>query len=136
MEPQRIILFDGVCNLCSRSVRFIIRRDPAGVFRFASLQSTFAQECLARHGLRAETLDTLVVIDGDVIYTRSDAALQIASQLRSVWRTMVIFRILPRRLRDAIYRFVAKHRYRWFGKSENCMIPAPELMDRFIDREC
>jgi predicted DCC family thiol-disulfide oxidoreductase YuxK len=133
MDSPRIILFDGTCGLCSRAVRFIIRRDPRGVFRFASLQSAYGRDCLARYGLNSQSFDTLVLIDGDKAYTRSDAALQIVRHLRGMWRWGGILRFIPRRLRDAVYRWVAKHRYQWFGELGTCMVPDAEFVDRFLD---
>jgi len=128
-----VILFDGVCNLCNGAVLFIIRRDPNGVFRFASLQSDAGQDILKRHDLPAEDFDTLVLAIGDTVYTKSTAALLIFRRLRGVWGLAYLARVVPRFVRDAVYAKVAKNRYRWFGKREVCMTPTPDLKARFLE---
>jgi predicted DCC family thiol-disulfide oxidoreductase YuxK len=131
-----IILFDGHCNLCSGSVRFIIQRDPRAHFRFASLQSDAARRICAKHGIPAPASsepDSIVVIADGRALERSDAALAIAAQLPFPWRMLGVLRVLPRVLRDWAYRLVARNRYRWFGRTETCMVPTPELRARFID---
>ncbi len=133
MEPA-VILFDGVCNLCNASVNFIIDRDPKGYFRFAAIQSTQGQALLLRHG-RTElgaALSTIVVIEDGRLYEESAGALVIARHLPGLWKLLVVFRALPRPLRDGLYRWVAANRYRWFGKTESCRIPTPELRARFL----
>ena len=127
-----IVLFDGVCNLCSTSVQFILQRDPAGRFRFASLQSDLAQRLLTERGLDPKALDSVVVIDGDRLYRESDAALRIARDLKGAWTILTVFRVIPRPVRDWAYRLIARNRYRWFGKSETCWLPTPELRGRFL----
>ena len=127
-----IVLFDGVCNLCNGSVQFILQRDPAGKFRFASLQSDLAQRLLTERGLDPKALDSVVVIDGGRLYRESDAALRIARDMRGAWKTLTVFRVIPRPLRDWAYRLIARNRYRWFGKSETCWLPTPELRGRFL----
>jgi predicted DCC family thiol-disulfide oxidoreductase YuxK len=127
-----IVLFDGVCNLCSTSVQFILQRDPAGRFRFASLQSDLAQRLLTEHGLDPKALDSVVVVDGDRLYRESDAALRIARDLKGAWKALTVFRVIPRPVRDWAYRLIARNRYRWFGKSETCWLPTPELRGRFL----
>ena len=129
---QPILLFDGVCNLCNGFVQFIIRRDPEGMFRFASLQSELAQELLKERGLDPAALDTVVLIDGERAFTRSDAALQVAGRMGGAWPLLKVFRVLPRAWRNAVYDWVARHRYRWFGKKDQCMVPTPELRSRFL----
>jgi len=128
-----IILFDGVCNLCNGAVQFIIRRDPGQRFRFASLQSAAGQELLQRYGVDATVLYSIMVIDDGVLYQRSDAALRIARYLSGLWPVLAIFRILPRPFRDAVYNYIATHRYKWFGKREACMIPTPDMKTRFLE---
>lgn len=127
-----IVLFDGVCNLCSTSVQFILQRDPAGRFRFASLQSDLAQRLLTERGLDPKALDSVVVVDGDRFYRESDAALRIARDLKGAWKALSVFRVIPRPVRDWAYRLIARNRYRWFGKSETCWLPTPELRGRFL----
>ncbi len=135
-EGHTIVLFDGVCNLCSGVVRFLIARDSKARFRFAPLQSDAARRACAEVGATppaAVDPDTIIVIVNGRALERSDAALAIASRLPFPWPMFGVFRILPRALRDWLYRFVAKNRYRWFGKSETCMMPTPELRARFLE---
>lgn len=127
-----ILLFDGVCNLCNASVQWVIRRDPQGIFRFAPLQSETGQSLLRQSGLSSEHFDTVVLVDGDRILTRSDAALEIARRLGGLWSLLAVFRWVPRPVRNAVYDWIARHRYRWFGKTEACMIPRPEWKKRFV----
>lgn len=127
-----IVLFDGVCNLCNGSVQFILRRDPAGTFRFASLQSDLGQRLLSEHGLDPKALDSVLVLDGDRLYRESDAALRVARDLKGAWKALTVFRAVPRPVRDWAYRLIARNRYRWFGKSETCWLPTPELRSRFL----
>jgi predicted DCC family thiol-disulfide oxidoreductase YuxK len=135
VEPNRtsLVLFDGVCNLCNGLVQFIIKRDPSSKFRFASLQSDFGRSQLVRFNLDPELLHSIVVIDGDVALQRSDAAIYIAKQLGGPWKLLRAFKILPKFLRDAGYDVVAANRYRIFGKKDSCMIPTPQLKERFIE---
>ncbi len=132
-----IILFDGVCNLCTRSVQFIIKRDQGGKFQFASRQSDIGQTLMAQYQLKKETkladADTLILIQADRAYTHSEAALRIAMGLDGAWRLLGILRFVPRFIRDWAYRLVAQNRYRWFGQADACWIPTPELRKRFID---
>jgi predicted DCC family thiol-disulfide oxidoreductase YuxK len=128
-----LILFDGVCNLCAWAVRFIIKRDPTGVFRFASLQSELGQRLLAKHGIDPTSTDSFVLVENDIAYTESTAALRVTRRLHRAWPLCYVGIVLPRVLRDPVYRFIARHRYRWFGKQETCMIPTPELRARFVE---
>ncbi len=131
------ILFDGVCNLCNGFVQFVIRHDAAEHFRFAALQSEAAQALLAAHGqpltpdALADPTSVVLVADGRV-YTHSAAVLRIAGQLGGVWRLAAVGWLLPGRWRDALYRYIARNRYRWFGRQESCMLPTPELRGRFL----
>ena len=129
---HQIILFDGVCNLCNGFVQFILKRDAKDVFRFGSLQSEKAQNLLKHKAPKALDLSTVVLIDGDKVATESDAVLLIAKKLGGVWSLCYVFIILPKFLRDAVYRFVAKHRYHIFGQRDSCMIPTPEIQKKFI----
>lgn len=127
-----IVLFDGVCNLCNGAVQFIIKRDPRGVIRFASLQSDTAKELLKRFGLNSEALHSILVIEGDRIFDRSDAAFKIIANLSSPWPILTCLKIFPRFLRDGVYNWIARNRYRVFGQRDECMIPSPELKSRFL----
>jgi predicted DCC family thiol-disulfide oxidoreductase YuxK len=138
MTPHPIVLFDGQCGLCTRSVRFIAARDRAGTFRFAPLQgATAARECarLDITGLTVPDGDpgTMILIDGNRALTRSDAALAIASRLTLPWRLLAIMRIIPRPLRDAAYRWIARNRHRWFRGADSCLLPDAGLRERMID---
>lgn len=127
-----ILLFDGVCHLCDGAVRFILRRDPRGVFRFAALQSEAGRRLAAEHGVPAEALDTVILIEGGRAYERSEAALRVVRHLRFPWPAMGVFRVIPRGWRDRLYDAVARRRYRWFGRRETCAVPDPAVRDRFL----
>lgn len=131
-EHHVVVLIDGVCHLCQGLTKFIIKRDPAGVFRFASLQSDIGQEFLRQGGLPADLIETVIVVENGAYYTRSAAALRISRRLPFPWPLLYGFIIVPRALRDVIYKWVAKNRYRWFGKDEECMIPTPDIRRRFL----
>jgi predicted DCC family thiol-disulfide oxidoreductase YuxK len=126
------ILFDGLCNLCNGSVRFIIANDRAARFRFASLQSAAARAALAPFGRSPESLESIVLIDGGRLFERSDAALRIAAELRAPWPLARAFLAVPSELRDAVYDAIARNRYRLFGKRDFCALPAPDLARRFL----
>lgn len=130
-----VILFDGVCNLCNRSVQFIIDRDRKGKFRFAAIQSEAGARLLAERGHVAITgePDSVMLIDGATLSTHSDAALRIARRLDGAWPLLGALLIVPRVIRDAAYRVIARNRYRWFGRSETCRVPTPELRARFLE---
>ena len=128
-----IVLFDGVCNLCDRSVQFVLDRDPEGVFRFASLQSETGRALMTRHQLDPDALSSVVVLDGDGAHTKSDAALRIARELRFPWNVLSGLRIVPRAVRDTLYDAVADRRTRWFGTRAACRIPTPDVAGRFLD---
>jgi len=126
-----IILFDGVCNLCNGLVQFIIKRDPHAWFRFASLQSEAGRNLLQRFKLDPDSLHSIVVIDEDQAFERSEAAFRIIKRLGAPWKFLGVLKILPKFICDAFYNFIATNRYRIFGKRESCMIPTPELKKRF-----
>jgi len=137
-ESHPIVLYDGVCGLCNRLVQFILKRDVHDRFRFASLQSDFTETLLKRHGTDSRDLDTFyLVIDhgkpGERVLMRSDAILQVASTLGGIWKLASAGRILPKGLRDGMYRLVARNRYRVFGKHESCLLPSPEHRAKFLD---
>ena len=130
------ILFDGVCNLCNGFVQFVIRHDAAGRFRFAALQSEAGQALLLAHGVAPAILaadpDSVLLLSGGQLYSHSTAVLRIARGLGGVWQLAALGGVLPRAWRDGIYRFIARHRYRWFGRQERCMLPTPALKARFL----
>ena len=127
-----IVLFDGVCNFCEGSVRFIIDRDPEGIFRFASLQSEFGKQLAQEHGSDAGALKTFMLVQDGKLYKRTSAALRVAARLKFPWPLASAFLIVPPFIRDVVYRIISKNRYRWFGKKEACMIPSPEIRERFL----
>lgn len=130
-EPS-VILFDGVCNLCAGVVRFVAKRDPSMRFRFASLQSPAAKRLLLGASAPAPLPDSIVLLEGGRVFVESGAALRIARGLRFPWPALAAFLIIPRPIRDGVYRFIAKRRYRWFGKKDSCMVPTPDLRARFF----
>ena len=134
MSPDRpIILFDGVCNLCIRAVQFIIKRDKKKQFLFASLQGQTGQELLRKFNLPADKFHSLLLIEGDKSFTHSTATLRIARRFQGPWKLLYGFIIVPKFIRNAIYRWVSRNRYQWFGKQEECMVPTPALKERFLD---
>jgi predicted DCC family thiol-disulfide oxidoreductase YuxK len=128
-----LILFDGVCNLCNAWVRFVVRRDPAGIFRFVAQQSPIGQATIEDHLSGASQLSSVILIEDNAIYTESDAVLQILARLSPPWSWMALLRIVPRRFRDACYRFIVRHRYQWFGRTEVCQIPSADVRSRFVE---
>jgi predicted DCC family thiol-disulfide oxidoreductase YuxK len=130
-----LVLFDGVCNLCNGTVNFIIDHDPDGYFRFAPLQSDEAQERLAGTDAAGADLDTIVLVEDGTAYVRSTAALRIARRLTAPWPLLSLFLAVPRPLRDAVYDWIATHRYDWFGRRDQCRLPTPALKDRFLENE-
>jgi predicted DCC family thiol-disulfide oxidoreductase YuxK len=127
-----LVLFDGVCNLCNRSVQMILRHDHKARFRFASLQSPLGEKLRNDLGIDREKVDSVILVEGGRWYKESDAALRIANGLGGAWKAFGVFRLVPRPLRDAAYRLIARNRYRWFGKTETCWVPTPELRGRFL----
>lgn len=131
-QSNPIILFDGVCNLCSTVVRWVIARDKRAVFRFASLQSDAGRAALAAAG-GPELPDSVVLIQSGRVLVSSDAAIGIAAGLGFPWSLARAGLVVPRGVRDVMYRWVARNRYRWFGKQETCMVPTAALRERFLD---
>lgn len=132
-DDHPIVLFDGVCNLCTGTVRFVIPRDPQGTVYFASLQSSVGQELLARFDLAADEFDSFVLVEGDRHYTKSTAALRIAKYLGGAYAWLSLLRVIPRGLRDAVYDVVSNHRYQWFGRRKECMVPGEDVRSRFLE---
>lgn len=128
-----IVLFDGVCHLCTHTVQFIIKRDPQGYFQFASLQSETGRRLLQAHGMPLDTMDTFVLIEGSRRLTRSDAAIRVAKHLSGCWSLFRVLALMPKRLRDWSYTAIVRNRYRWFGKRETCMVPTRDIFDRFLE---
>jgi predicted DCC family thiol-disulfide oxidoreductase YuxK len=133
MENNKsLILFDGVCNLCNSSVQFILLRDKKDKFRFASLQSDYGQSILKQYNLPTDKFNSLALVENSKIYQKSTGALRIARKLKGLWPMLYGFIIVPPFIRNLVYDIIAKNRYRWFGKKEECMLPRPEWKQKFL----
>ena len=126
-----IILFDGECNFCNSSVQFIIKRDKKARFRFSSLQSDIGQKLLTNLQIPAD-LDSIILVESDAWFAQSTATLRICRHLNGGWKLFSLLQLVPKPLRDAVYKLAAKNRYRWFGKKDACMLPSPEIRKRFL----
>ncbi|AIF67369.1 thiol-disulfide oxidoreductase DCC family protein [Terribacillus saccharophilus] len=131
MDNQAIILFDGVCNLCNNSVQFIIRHDKDAYFKFASLQSDFGRQLKEAKQIPND-VDSIILVENGKVYMQSSAILRIARHLDGAWKLAAAALFIPRPIRDIIYRYVARNRYRWFGRQDQCMLPSPDLKERFL----
>jgi len=132
-DNKKIILFDGVCNLCNGAVQFVIKRDKKDMFRYAALQSEIGEKLVKERGIDTAKMDSIILVDpGVAYYTKSDAALEIAKGFGGLWFLFQVFKWIPTSLRNFIYDIVARNRYRWFGKKDQCMIPTPELQAKFL----
>jgi predicted DCC family thiol-disulfide oxidoreductase YuxK len=134
MNKAPVILFDGVCNLCNGAVQFVIKHDREKKFSFASLQSNAGQELLNEYRLPAANYTSFVLLQDGKAYTRSTAALKVARNLNGLYKLGYTFMIVPKFIRDGIYNWVSNNRYKWFGKRTECIIPTPELKERFLDQ--
>lgn len=133
-EPaDRIVLYDGVCNLCNESVKFIIQRDRSAKFKFAPMQEPAGIALLKQHGLEDIDLSTFVLIRFGKVYLRSSAWMQIVRDLDGAWPVLSVGSIVPRFIRDGVYDFIGSNRYRWFGKQAMCLIPTADNKKRFLD---
>ncbi len=128
-----VILFDGVCNLCSSIVQFVLKRDRKDTFRFASLQSDFGNSILQKFNLPDDTFNSFIVYKNGKIYTKSTGGLLVAKQLSGAWPMLYIFIIVPSFIRNSVYNIIARNRYKWFGKKEACWVPSPALRIKFLD---
>lgn len=132
-KGKKIILFDGVCNLCNGAIQFVIKRDKKDTFRYAPLQSTIGAQMISERGIDTSKTDSIILVEpGVAYYTKSEAALEIANEFGGAWKLLQVFKWVPATLRDLIYDFVARNRYRWFGRKDACMIPTPELQAKFL----
>jgi predicted DCC family thiol-disulfide oxidoreductase YuxK len=131
VEEKPIILFDGVCNLCNGSVQFILKRDKEKKFLFASLQSGYGQNLLKKFDLPQDNFNSFILYRDGKIFTKSTGALMMFSQLRG-WKWTKLFLAVPKFIRDSIYTLIAKKRYKWFGKKNECMVPSGEVRERFL----
>ena len=132
-RDKKIILFDGVCNLCDATVQFIIKKDKKDVFRFVALQSEIGQEIIQYIGIDISKTDSIILYEpGNAYYYKAEAAIKIASELGGVYSLMGAFSILPKAVSNAVYDYVARNRYKWYGKKNECMIPTPEMKAKFL----
>lgn len=131
-QAHKVILFDGVCNLCNGAVTYIIKRDPKDRFRFAALQSDIGQALTAEHNIDTSKVDSIILIDSGKVYVKSSAALRIARFMKGGYPLLYGFMIVPNIIRNWVYDLIAKNRYKWYGKKESCMIPTPELKAKFL----
>lgn len=132
-KENHIVLFDGVCNLCESSVQFILKHDKKKLFRFASLQSDYSRDLLTRFHKDPSQLTSVVLVHNGEVYTKSTAVLKVLKILGFPWSVLSVFLVVPARLRNFIYDFVAARRYQWFGRKNECWLPTPELKERFLD---
>mgnify|MGYP006201101683 CR=1 FL=1 len=132
MTEKAVIFFDGVCNLCNGAVQFVIEHDRKSYFKFAALQSEFAAKTLVDFDLKVSHGDSFVLLENGRVYEQSTAALRVSKKLRGLWPLLYVFIIVPPFLRNAVYKFIARNRYKWFGKQESCWVPTPELKGKFL----
>lgn len=132
-KNKKIILFDGVCNLCNSSVQLIIKHDKKDVFRFVAIQSELGQEIIQHIGIDIQNVDSIILYEpGVAYYYKSEAGLEIAKNMGGIYPLLRVFKIIPTGLRNYLYDYIARNRYRWYGKKESCMIPTPELKAKFL----
>ena len=130
---KKIIVFDGVCNLCNGAVQFIIKRDKKDTFRYTALQSEIGKQLTQERGIDTSSIDSFILIEpGTAYYIKSTAALEIAKEFGGLWTLTALFKWVPESIRNIVYDFVARNRYRWFGKKDQCMVPTPELKAKFL----
>ncbi len=132
MQQQPLILFDGICNFCNNAVNFVIKRDKTALIQFAPLQSDKATLYLQQFNLPIDQNNTFVFIEATKAYTQSTAVLKVCRHLKGLWPICYVFIIVPKFIRDGVYNWVAKNRYKWFGQREECMLPTPEISKRFL----
>lgn len=132
LDDRPILLFDGHCNVCNGSVKFILRHESKPTILFCSLQSAIGNELLTKHGIVPSSIDSVVLLHRGFAFTHFSAVLEIAKELGGFFRLILLFRILPRPIRDALYRLFARSRYTLFGRSTSCLVPSPAIRDRFL----
>lgn len=132
-ENKKIILFDGVCNLCNGAIQFVIKRDKKDMFRYAALQSDIGKKMVSERGIDTSKTDSIILVEpGVAYYTKSDAANEITKHFGGLWPLFSVFQWIPKPFRNWIYDFIARNRYKWFGRKDQCMIPTPELRAKFL----
>ncbi|WP_113928559.1 thiol-disulfide oxidoreductase DCC family protein [Bacillus sp. P14.5] len=127
-----VILFDGVCNLCNNTVQFIIKRDDRAYFKFASLQSDAGKVVIEKYQINPK-IDSIILIEQNKFYVKSEAALRVSKNLGGFWKVFFVFMVIPKKIRDKVYDFIAQNRYKWFGKRDSCMLPSSEMKKRFLE---
>lgn len=133
MPKQPIILFDGVCNFCNSAVNFVIKRDRKNLIRFAPLQSEAAYQLLTDYNMSTTDMTSFIFIEDEKVYTQSTAALKVCKHLKGIWPLLYGFIVVPLFVRDGVYKWIAKNRYKWFGKKSECMVPTVELKSKFLN---
>jgi predicted DCC family thiol-disulfide oxidoreductase YuxK len=132
-DGKKIILFDGLCNLCSSSVQFVLKRDKKNQFLFGSLQGNYGQTILKKYQLPADSFNSFMLLEGEILYTHSSGALRMLKHIGGGWSLLYVFMIVPKFIRDGVYNMIAKNRYKWFGKKEECWLPTPAYKAKFLD---
>ena len=133
-QNKKIILFDGLCNLCNSSVQFLIKRDSKDIFRFVSLQSELGKELLSKLPIAIQKTDSIILYESEaVFYYKSQAVFQIIKTLGGLFNCLLIFKLLPYSMCDVVYDYIAKNRYQWFGKKEQCLVPTSEIQSKFLN---
>lgn len=133
MDDRHIVIFDGACNFCNGAVNFIIKRDPAGRFAFTPIQSATGQELINQYGAALVGFDTFLLVKDGQCFERTDAALEITKDLSGLWHWFRVFKGIPKPFRDYLYRLFARNRYRLFGRRDSCMVPTPDVRERFLE---
>ena len=133
-QNKKIILFDGLCNLCNSSVQFLIKRDSKDIFLFVSLQSELGKELLSKLPIAIQKTDSIILYESEaVFYYKSQAVFQIIKSLGGLFNLLLLFKLLPHSIHDFIYDYIAKNRYHWFGKKEQCLVPTKEIQSKFLN---
>jgi predicted DCC family thiol-disulfide oxidoreductase YuxK len=132
MNKSDVILFDGICNFCNSTINFIIKRDKKKLIRFAPLQSDAGQQLLTAFNLSTTEFHSFIYIENGKVFTESTAALRVCKKLTALWPLLYGFIIVPKFIRNGIYKWISKNRYKWFGQKNQCMIPSPEIRNRFL----
>lgn len=132
-QHKKIILFDGLCNLCDGTVQFIIKRDTKDVFRFVSLQSDLGRELLQKLPIEFQLMDSVILYESEkVFFYKSQAVFEIVKSIGGIYYFLLIFKLLPNAITNSVYDFIAKNRYRWWGKKESCLVPSKDLQSKFL----